>query len=440
MVRGAAATGEELLLVHLLDSPRGSAAERHPSLTQSGIAQATGMDRSYVSVVLRRAAAGGLVERSMDRVRGSRRKLGVFALTPRGFEKALAVKQQLMATTVAVKVRGAVREMALGEALASFPGESAAAVLSRSASETLDADSSKPIAAEVAEARRLLDEDRQADCASLLRTLAGRWIRAGYHAELLEMAARIDKSRVPASDGGALLLAEADVRETQGDWEGARTCLDLVEAGEPSLKAEVLFRLGVLAYRRNDSDAVRLYYEALALAGRGDLLRGRILNAMGVLNWAAGRAEEAGERYEEAEKLAVANRDAEGLMRVRSNLGILAADAGDAAKAIALYGKAITVAEALADLKTVASLYSNVGDVYASKGDVAEARRFYGRSMALAERLSFTWQIAELHRSIAGVTDGSEREGHLRKALELFEKLGAESDVFKVREMMGEKA
>jgi tetratricopeptide (TPR) repeat protein len=274
----------------------------------------------------------------------------------------------------------------------------------------------------------------------MMRGLAGRWIRAGYHDDFLSISSGIDKARVPADAAAALLLAEADVHEVRGDWERARICLEMTDAADDSTKAEALFRIGVLAYRRDDGESAKeLYYRALAIAGKATPIRGRVLNALGVLLWSNGRADEAASRYAEAEKLALETRDAEGLMRVRSNLGILAAEAGNRARAIDHYGKAITVAEAISDLKTVSSLYSNIGDVYAANGDVAEARRFYGRSMALAEKLSFTWQIAELHRSLAGVSEGEERMGHLRKALELFEKLGAESDAFKVRETMGEK-
>jgi tetratricopeptide (TPR) repeat protein len=436
----ADATGEELVLVHLLDAPKGSEAERSPSLTQTGIADQTGLERSYVSVLLGKITEGGLAARSLDRVEGSRRKVGVFSLTPHGFERALSIKQRLMSSPVTVKIDGKVCAMELREALKFFACESAASLASKSQRGVPDASAGEPISAEIARAQKLLDDDKQADCAALMRGFANRWIMAGFHDEFLIVSSAIDKSRVPACDAAALLLADADVHEVRGDWEHARLCLEMVESDEAPIRAEALFRLGVLAYRRDDADSAKdLYYRALALAGKGEPLRGRILNAVGVLAWSKGRASEAAARYAEAEKLALETRDAEGLMRVRSNLGILAADAGDRAKAIDYYGKAITVAEAISDLKTVSSLYSNVGDVYAAKGDKAEALRFYGRSMALAEKLAFTWQIAELHRSLAGITDGGERDGHLRKALELFEKLGAESDAFKVREMMGER-
>ncbi|MFH0816733.1 MAG: tetratricopeptide repeat protein [Methanobacteriota archaeon] len=434
------ATGEELVLVHLLDAPKGTEAERNPSLTQTGIAGGTGLDRSYVSVLLGKITEGALAVRSLDRVKGSRRKVGVFSLTSHGFERALSIKQRLMSSNLIVKVDGQARDVELREALKLFAGESAASLVSKSQRGVLDASSSEPISDEIARAQKLLDEDRQADCAALLRGFANRWIRAGYHDELLLISSAITKSRVPAGDASALLLADADVHEVRGDWERARLCLEMVDSDEAPIRAEALFRLGVLAYRRDDADSAReLYRRGLALVGKEEPLHGRILNAVGVLAWASGQAGEAAARYAEAEKLALDTRDAEGLMRVRSNLGILAADAGDAAKAIDYYGKAITVAEAISDLKTVSSLYSNVGDVYASKGDKGEALRFYDRSMALAEKLAFTWQIAELHRSLAGVAEGAEREKHLRRALELFEKLGAESDAFKVREMMGEK-
>jgi tetratricopeptide (TPR) repeat protein len=433
----AEATGEELLLVHLLDAPKGTEAERHPTLTQEGIADATDQDRSYVSVLLKKSIEGGHVERALDRVRGSKRKVGVFSLTAHGFERALAIKQRLMSSVVSVKVSGKAQELDLREALKAFPSESAASLLAKCLSGVPDAGAGEPMGAELERAAKMLDEDRQADCAAMMADLAPRWIRAGLHDELLVLSSRIDKGRVPAEAAAALLLAEADVHEVRGDWERARMCLELVEAPDGPIKAEALFRLGVLAYRRDDAEAAKaLYYRTLGMVGESHPLRGRALNAVGVLLWSKGNASEAGARYFDAEKLALESRDAEGLMRVRSNLGILAAEAGDRAKAIDYYGKAITVAEALSDLKTVSSLYSNIGDVYAAKGDVPEARRFYGRSMALAEKLSFTWQIAELHRSLAGVSEGAERDGHLRKALELFEKLGAESDAFKVREMM----
>ena len=118
----ADATGEEMLLVHLLDAPKGSEAARHPSLTQEGIADSTGLDRSYVSVLLKKAVDGGHVERALDRVRGSKRKVGVFSLSPHGFERALAIKQRLMSSAVAIKVGGKADDVELRGVLKSFLG------------------------------------------------------------------------------------------------------------------------------------------------------------------------------------------------------------------------------------------------------------------------------------------------------------------------------
>ena len=196
----ADATGEELVLVHLLDSPKGSEAERHPSLTQNGIADQTGLERSYVSVLLGKITESGLAVRSLDRVKGSRRKVGVFALTPHGFERALSIKQRLVSSAVTVKVDGQAREMELRDALKLFAGESAASLVSKSQRGVPDASAGEPISGEIARTQKLLDEGRQADCAALMRGFANRWIRAGYHDEFLIISSAIDKSRVPAGD------------------------------------------------------------------------------------------------------------------------------------------------------------------------------------------------------------------------------------------------
>ncbi|MBI5000634.1 MAG: tetratricopeptide repeat protein [Euryarchaeota archaeon] len=432
-------TGEEMVLVHLLDAPKGSEWERHPSAAQQGISGGTGMERSYVSVVLKKAQSNGSVARSLDRVSGSKRKVAVFCLTPAGFERALSVKQRLMGSMVRIKSDGKVREIEMREALKLFSGETVASLAAKVQKGVPEADAGKPILEEIAAARKFLDGDRQADCAALMRSKAQRWIRAGFHDEFLALSASVTKARIPVEDAAALLLAEADIHETRGDWERARMCLALIECELPRVRGEAMFRLGVIAYRQNAlEEAEKLYARADALVEGGDPLKGRIFNAVGIIEWSRENAAEASRKYAEAERIALEFGDAEGLMRVRANLGILAMDAGELAKAIDYYAKAITAAEAMDDVRAVCSLYSNVGDVYAQKGDKNEARRFYERSMTLAERLSFRWQIAELHRSLAGVTDGEEREKHLRSALEIFQELGSESDAYKVREMMGE--
>jgi len=432
-------TGEELVLVHLLDSPKGSDWERHPSSAQLGISDGTGLERSYVSVVLKKAQSNGSVGRSLERVSGSKRKVAVFCLTPAGFERALSVKQRLMGSRVRVKADGKVREMEMREAMRLFSGDTISSLAARVQKGVPEADAGKPILEEISAARKLLDGDNQDGCAALMRSKAQRWIRAGFHGEFLALSALLDKSRIPVEDAAALLLAEADVYETRGDWEHARMCLGLIDCELPRVKGEALFRLGVIAYRQNALEEAEDYYsQANALVEGGDPLKGRILNAIGIIEWSRENAQEASRKYAEAERIALESGDAEGIMRVRANQGILAMDAGELAKAIDYYAKAITAAEAMDDVRTVCSLYSNVGDVYAQKGDGNEARRFYERSMALAERLSFKWQIAELHRSLAGVTDGEAREKHLKSALEIFQELGSESDAFKVKEMMGD--
>ena len=432
-------TGEEAVLVHLLDAPKGSEWERHPSATQLGVSEGTGLERSYVSVVLKKALSNGSVSRSLDRVSGSARKVAVFCLTPAGFERALSVKQRLMGSRVRVKADGKICDMEMREALKFFSGETVASLAAKVQKGVPEADSDKPILEEIAAARKLLDGDRQADCAALMRSKAQRWIRAGFHDEFLGLSASLKKSRIPVEDAAALLLAEADIYETRGDWERARMRLDLIECELPRVKGEAMFRLGVIAYRQNALEAAeKLYAQADALVEGDDPLKGRLLNAMGIIEWSRENASEASRKYAEAERIALEFGDAEGLMRVRANLGILAMDAGELAKAIDYYAKAITAAEAMDDVRAVCSLYSNVGDVYAQKGDRNEARRFYERSMSLAGKLSFRWQIAELHRSLAGVTEGSEREKHLRNALEIFQELGSESDAYKVKEMIGE--
>ncbi|MEW5936719.1 MAG: tetratricopeptide repeat protein [Candidatus Thermoplasmatota archaeon] len=267
------------------------------------------------------------------------------------------------------------------------------------------------------------------------------WLRHGFHGEMLEVLALALPKAGSKTERAELFLAQAEIHDLVGEWNRAEllTREALALDGGNAVRAQGIFILGVLSYHRGKiEDAVKHYLEALPLAEE-ETMRVRIISALGVAHWRAGSRDAAKSAYEDALGIAERLCDAEGMTRALNNLGILRCEAGDHEGAMALYGRAIPIAERDGNLRTVCSLYSNVGDVYRAMGDIKMARRFYERSMVLAEELSYLWQIAELHRTMALITGDRERNQHLAKALEIFERLGAEQDAEGVRRVLAQK-
>lgn len=65
------------------------------SITQNGIAEALGMTRSHVSLEIGRNSEKGMVEYTLDHVKGCRQRRRCYHLTPKGVDESIRIRSDL---------------------------------------------------------------------------------------------------------------------------------------------------------------------------------------------------------------------------------------------------------------------------------------------------------------------------------------------------------
>lgn len=85
------------------------------ALTQKAIAFAAGIQRKHLSRYLDEMVKAGYLVEAKGHVEGEKQRMLAYYLAPRGWERALSIKQRLAAIRVPVKVAGEVRPMSLEE-------------------------------------------------------------------------------------------------------------------------------------------------------------------------------------------------------------------------------------------------------------------------------------------------------------------------------------
>jgi DNA-binding MarR family transcriptional regulator len=85
------------------------------ALTQKAIAFAAGIQRKHLSRYLDEMVKAGYLVEAKGHVEGEKQRMLAYYLAPRGWERALAIKQRLATIRVPVKAGGAVRPMTLEE-------------------------------------------------------------------------------------------------------------------------------------------------------------------------------------------------------------------------------------------------------------------------------------------------------------------------------------
>ena len=85
------------------------------ALTQKAIAYAAGIQRKHLSRYLDEMVKAGYLVEAKGHVEGEKQRMLAYYLAPRGWERALGIKQRLSAIHVPVRVAGEIRRMTLDE-------------------------------------------------------------------------------------------------------------------------------------------------------------------------------------------------------------------------------------------------------------------------------------------------------------------------------------
>src|SRR2546425_1362161 len=111
-----ALTTEERILLYLSDFRRMEERFELPeALTQRAIAFAAGTQRKHLSRYLDDLVKEGMLEQKKAHVEGQRQRMLAYYLTPRGWTRAMEIKQDLAALHVPIRVGGETKQMTLEE-------------------------------------------------------------------------------------------------------------------------------------------------------------------------------------------------------------------------------------------------------------------------------------------------------------------------------------
>jgi tetratricopeptide (TPR) repeat protein len=289
----------------------------------------------------------------------------------------------------------------------------------------------------------LIQAGRTKDAATLLGGIGRSLAAKGLQDDVLKLLASFDLRALEPAGRVPLLLLRGEIQSVRGEWPRARESFDEARSlaedlGDRRGEARGVLELGVIEYRQGDFDVARISFErALGIVGDADQsIVARILNALGILEWQAGNLDAAADLYRRSREAYEAVGDAAGIAGALNNLGILRWQRDDVDGALADYADALRLSEELGDHRTVAILYNNIGEAYRRKGDAANAARFYERSLVLSEKLGFLWQMGEVHRNLGRLRTDARGLEHLRRALAIFEGLGARRDRDEVQRLL----
>jgi tetratricopeptide (TPR) repeat protein/DNA-binding MarR family transcriptional regulator len=284
---------------------------------------------------------------------------------------------------------------------------------------------------------------RDLDSAILgLATRGEGLLNRGYVDEILSLSAMVPDNWENTDELFSIRFLNASAQDLLGCWVEASEmygeCLSAArDLQDITKEAMILRRQGAILYRRGEhQEARKILEQALKMfSGDSSGLLAELHGSLGVVLWKLGHVSAARKSCETDLKISEAEKDMRGISRALNNLGILDWQAGDHTAALERYARALKCAEKISDNRLIAILYSNMGDVHRTMGNALDARRYYERCLELAEDLKFNWQVAEAYRGLADVMP-EKRSDYLSRALNIFERLGAEEDAKTVREMI----
>src|SRR2546427_57761 len=85
------------------------------ALTQKAIAFAAGIQRKHLSRYLDEMVRDGFLTETKAHIEGEKQRMLAYYLAPRGWERAMGIKERLSKVRVPVKVAGTTKEMSLEE-------------------------------------------------------------------------------------------------------------------------------------------------------------------------------------------------------------------------------------------------------------------------------------------------------------------------------------
>ncbi len=269
-------------------------------------------------------------------------------------------------------------------------------------------------------------------------------IGRGFLEEFLEIINAISKDDLSAGELSNILILEADILTTFGEWDDAlslyqRSLKAAEEEKDPIGCAEAHYKVAAIYYRKGDLKKA-LYVNQRSFDILMDLNEpfkmAKLYNNFGVIHWKLGSFEEARENYTKSLEIAECLGDRDGVARALNNLGIIHWEKGDLDGAIDFYQRSLEIAKEQGNIQTEAILYDNLGEVFRSKEDIQKALEYYKKSLKLSQMLGFRWQIAEVLRNIGTLYHGEDGRKYLIEALNMFEKLGAKKDVMELKERL----
>src|SRR6266516_1458740 len=107
---------EDRILLYLSDFR--NTEERYvlpQALTQKGIAFAAGVQRKHLSRYLDEMVRDGLLVETKAHIEGEKQRMLAYYLAPRGWERAMGIKERVSAVRVPIKIAGVTKEMTMAE-------------------------------------------------------------------------------------------------------------------------------------------------------------------------------------------------------------------------------------------------------------------------------------------------------------------------------------
>ncbi|HEV8304177.1 MAG TPA: hypothetical protein VGQ25_04400 [Gemmatimonadales bacterium] len=293
-------------------------------------------------------------------------------------------------------------------------------------------------------------QDRRPEIETLL-ALGGVCLAHGWYAEGARHYQRaLVLAEAEFDQGGAIdaCVGLGCVAFERAEWAGAQAwygrALRLVETGGDRLRlGRIEHQLGLLARRQGDLAAAgehlrraRECFEALA-AGREMAL---VLDAQGELDAALGRAESAAAAYREALAwLRREGRDVELDVTIRLHLAELLLEAGRALEAEEEMRRAEQLAISSNLAHRLVQIYARLGTLRGGQGDET-GFVFFEQAIELCRALGCppaeearVYHAYGLFRSRFGGAGRDEARAYLERAREIFQSLGVEAEVERVR-------
>ncbi len=161
-------------------------------------------------------------------------------------------------------------------------------------------------------------------------------------------------------------------------------------AGQPSLQAMAMRRLGNLYWRKGDPRrAMRYFRRSLRVSDScGDVTgSAKAYNGIGTLYFNSGNWTKVKEYYNLAIESARQENDLTLVANVFNNLGAMSNILGDRNMAASYYEEAIDIYRQMRDYRGLARTYNNLGLTSRDRGDWENAARHYKHSTSIAQKL-----------------------------------------------------